>query len=166
MSILWLLVGLVIVQRLAELGLARRNARRLLANGGVESGAKHYPLFIMLHGGWLLALLILVPPDSPANPALVSLFVVLQGLRVWIIASLGQHWTTRIIVIPGKPLVRRGPYRWIRHPNYLVVAAEIAVLPLVFAAWKIALVFSLLDTALLAWRIRVENEALRRQPTD
>ena len=166
MSILWLLVGLVIVQRLAELVLARRNARRLLANGGVESGAKHYPLFILLHGGWLLALLILVPPDSPANPALVSLFIVLQILRVWIIASLGQHWTTRIIVIPGKPLVRRGPYRWIRHPNYLVVAAEIAVLPLVFAAWKIALVFSILNAALLAWRIRVENEALRRQPTD
>jgi methyltransferase len=166
MSILWILVGFVIVQRLAELVLARRNARRLLADGGVESGAKHYPLFILLHGGWLLALLILVPPDASANPALVSLFVVLQGLRVWIIASLGQHWTTRIIVIPGKPLVRCGPYRWIRHPNYLVVAAEIAVLPLVFAAWKIAIVFSLLNTALLAWRIRVENEALRRQPTN
>jgi len=166
MSILWILVGFVIVQRLAELVLARRNARRLLADGGVESGAKHYPLFILLHGGWLLALLILVPPDASANPALVSLFVVLQGLRVWIIASLGQHWTTRIIVIPGKPLVRCGPYRWIRHPNYLVVAAEIAVLPLVVAAWKIAIVFSLLNTALLAWRIRVENEALRRQPTN
>jgi methyltransferase len=166
MSILWLLVGLVIVQRLVELVLARRNAHHLLANGGVESGAKHYPLFILLHGGWLLALLILVPPDSPANPALVSLFIVLQGLRVWIIASLGAHWTTRVIVIPGKPLVRRGPYRWIRHPNYLVAAAEIAVLPLVFAAWTIALVFSFLNTALLTWRIRVENEALRRQPTD
>jgi methyltransferase len=90
----------------------------------------------------------------------LALFVVLQVLRLWVVLSLGRWWTTRVISLPGAPLVRRGPYRWLRHPNYLVVAGEIAVLPLVFAAWRLALVFSLLNAALLAWRIAVEERAL------
>jgi methyltransferase len=159
-SLLWPVLGFVALQRLAELAYARRNTTRLLAAGGVESGRSHYPLLVILHAAWWLALAVLIPPDRPANLWLIGLFVVLQILRLWILVSLGERWTTRVITLPGAPLVRRGPYRWLRHPNYLVVAGEIAVLPLAFVAWEIALVFSLLNAALLAHRIRVENRAL------
>ena len=159
------LVLLVALQRIAETRLAERNTRRLLAAGGVEHGAGHYPLFYALHGGWLLAIFLFVPPATPPIWPLVALFVILQAGRVWVIASLGRFWTTRIISLPGAPLVRRGPYRWVRHPNYWVVAGEIAVLPLAFGAWAIALIFSALNAALLFHRIRAEETALapRRQ---
>ena len=114
----------------------------------------------MLHGSWLAALWLLVPADAPVIWPLLVLFALLQAARLWVIASLGRYWTTRIITVPGAPLVRRGPYRWIKHPNYLVVAAEIAVLPLAFGAWEIALVFSALNALLLYHRIRVEEAAL------
>jgi methyltransferase len=154
------LVLLVAAQRLAEVAWARRNERRLRAAGGVEIGARHYPLFFVLHGSWLAALWLLVPPDAPVIVALLMVFALLQGGRLWVIASLGGYWTTRIISVRDAPLVRRGPYRWLRHPNYLVVAGEIAVLPLAFGAWRIALVFSALN-GLLSWhRIRVEDAAL------
>ncbi len=151
---------LVAVQRLLEMAYAQRNARRLLAEGGVEFGARHYPLFILLHGGWLAALFLLVPEEAPVSWPLLGLYLLLQVGRYWVIASLGRFWTTRVITLPGTALVRRGPYRWFRHPNYLVLAAEVAVLPLAFGAWQIALVFSLANAALLAQRIRVENAAL------
>ena len=151
---------LVALQRLAEVGYARRNARRLLAAGGVEHGAGHYPLMVALHAGWLVALFVLVPADAPANWGLLGLYGLLQLGRLWVIASLGGRWTTRVIVVPGAPLVTRGPYRFLRHPNYLVVALEIPVLPLAFGAWQIALVFGLANLALLAYRIRVEERAL------
>ena len=160
MSLLWPVLGFVALQRLAELAYALRNTARLLAAGGIESGRGHYPLLVMMHAAWWLALALLVPPDQPANLWLLGLFAILQGLRVWILLSLGERWTTRIITLPGAPLIRSGPYRWLRHPNYLVVVAEIAVLPLAFGAWQIALVFSLLNGVLLAHRIRVENRAL------
>ncbi len=153
---------LVALQRLAEVGYARRNARRLLAAGGVEHGAGHYPLFVALHAGWLVALFALVPADAPANWGLLGLYGLLQLGRLWVIASLGGGWTTRVIVVPGAPLVTRGPYRFLRHPNYLVVALEIPVLPLAFGAWHIALAFGLANLALLAQRIRVEERALAR----
>ena len=153
---------LVALQRLAEVGYARRNARRLLAAGGVEHGAGHYPLFVALHAGWLVALFVLVPADAPANWGLLGLYGLLQLGRLWVIASLGRRWTTRVIVVPGAPLVTRGPYRFLRHPNYLVVALEIPVLPLAFGAWHIALAFGLANLALLAQRIRVEERALAR----
>ena len=151
---------LVALQRLAELGYARRNARRLLAAGGVEHGAGHYPLFVALHGAWLAALFVLVPAEAPADWGLLGLYGLLQLGRLWAIASLGGRWTTRVIVVPGAPLVTRGPYRFLRHPNYLVVALEIPVLPLAFGAWQIALGFGLANLALLARRIRIEERAL------
>ena len=151
---------LVALQRLAEVGYARRNARRLLAAGGVEHGAGHYPLLVALHGAWLAALFALVPAEAPANWGLLGLYGLLQLGRLWVIASLGRRWTTRVIVVPGAPLVTRGPYRFLRHPNYLIVALEIPVLPLAFGAWQIALGFGLANLALLAHRIRVEQRAL------
>ncbi|MCC7017688.1 MAG: hypothetical protein IT564_10860, partial [Rhodospirillales bacterium] len=132
----------------------------LEARGGVEIGAGHYPLLVALHVAWLAALILFVPGDAPVNFALLALFAALTAGRAWILATLGRYWTTRVITIPGEPLVRRGPYRFIRHPNYLVVAGEIAVLPLVFGAWEIALFFTALNLPLLVWRIRVEDRAL------
>lgn len=160
MSIHDWIVALVVLQRLGELVHARRNTRRLLAEGAVEVGADHYPLFILLHGAWLLALLLAVPEDAPLHWPLIGLFAALLAVRVWTIASLGKYWTTRIITLPGAPLVKRGPYRFLHHPNYLVVIAEIAVLPLAFGAWEIALVFSLMNLLLLRHRVRVEEAAL------
>jgi methyltransferase len=155
-----IIVALVAVERIAELVRARHNTRALLARGAVEVGAGHYPLLVLLHGAWLVALLYAVPADRVPSWGWLGAFVLLQGLRLWVLASLGPYWTTRIITLPGAPLVRRGPYRFLRHPNYVVVAAEIAVLPLAFGAWRIALVFSALNLALLAWRIRIEQQAL------
>ncbi len=155
------LVILVALQRGGELILARGNTRRLLAEGGIEHGARHYPLIVLLHAAWLLSLFVLVPAEAAMNLWWLGVFVALQAGRVWVIASLGRRWTTRIIVVPGRALVRRGPYRVLRHPNYVVVALEIAVLPLVFGAWGLALVFSLLNAAVLALRIRAENRALQ-----
>jgi methyltransferase len=159
-SILWIVLALVAAQRLAELAYARRNTRRLLAAGGKESGAGHYPLLVGLHALWLVALAVFVPADQAPNWGLLGVFAVLQGLRLWVLASLGRFWTTRVITLPGAPLVRRGPYRWFRHPNYWVVAAEILVLPLAFGAWPIAIVFSLANAAILLLRVRVEERAL------
>jgi methyltransferase len=166
MNAVAIIVGLVALQRLAELAVATRNTRALRRRGGVEHGASHYPLIVLLHAAWLLALLFLVPADAPLSWSWLAVFLLLQALRLWVVASLGPYWTTRIITLPDAPLVRRGPYRFLRHPNYVVVAAEIAVLPLVFGAWRIAFVFSLLNAVMLAWRIRTEEQALspRRTP--
>lgn len=160
MSTLYVLVGLTAALRLGELAWSARNTRRLKTRGAVEAGARHYSLFVVLHGGWLLAMLLLINPATPASPWLLGLYGLLQLARLWVIVSLSERWTTRVIVLPDEPLVRRGPYRWVRHPNYLVVVAEIAVAPLVFGAWELAVVFSGLNAALLSHRIRVENAAL------
>jgi methyltransferase len=165
-SVLWIVLVLVAAQRLGELAYAARNTRRLLARGAVEIGRAHYPLFILLHGGWLVAIAVLVPASAAPVWPLLALFVLLQAGRLWVVGTLGPYWTTRIITLPGAPLVARGPYRFVRHPNYLVVIGEIAVLPLAFGAWRLALVFSVLNAALLTWRIRIENGVLaaRRPP--
>jgi len=155
------ILGLVTAQRLGELVLARRNTRRLKAQGGIEHGAGHYPLIVLLHAAWLGGLWLLAWDRPAAWPWLV-MFAVLQGLRVWVIASLGRRWTTRIIVLPGAAPVRRGPYRILSHPNYAVVAAEMAVLPLAFGLPLFALVFTALNGALLLGvRIPAEARALR-----
>jgi len=151
---------LVAAQRLGELVYARRNEARLRDRGAVESGAGHYPLFILLHGAWLLAVFLLIPTDRIPSWPLIALFLLLQAARVWVVATLGPYWTTRVLSLPGAPLVRRGPYRWVRHPNYLIVTAEIAVLPLAFGAWWIAIAFSLGNALLLYHRIGVEERAL------
>ena len=151
---------LVAAQRLGELLYARRNESRLRSRGAVESGASHYPLFILLHGAWLLAVFLLIPADHVPSWPLLVVFLLLQAARVWVVATLGSYWTTRVLSLPGAPLVRRGPYRWVRHPNYLIVTAEIAVLPLAFGAWWIAIAFSLANALLLYHRIGVEERAL------
>ncbi len=160
MSALYGVLGFVAAMRLAELAFAARNARKLRAMGAVEAGAGHYPLLVALHGSWLGAMAFAIPPETPADPVLLAAFAALQAARVWTIASLGSRWTTRILVLPGAPLVRRGPYRWLRHPNYAIVAAEIAVAPSMFGAYGIALAFSLANALLLRHRIRIEEAAL------
>ena len=161
MTLTVIILALVTLQRLGELWLSNRNTRRLLAEGAREFGAAHYPLIVALHLLWLATLWWLAPGRG-VNGLWLAAFVLLQLGRIWAIASLGRRWTTRIIVLPDAPLVRRGPYRFVNHPNYVVVAAEIAVLPLVFGLWQVALLFSLLNAAVLAIRIRAENAALGR----
>ena len=153
------ILALVTAQRLAELAIAQRNTRRLLAAGGVERGAGHYPLMVGLHAAWLAGLWLLAW-GRPANLAWLAVYLLLEVLRVWVLMSIGRRWTTRIIVVPGEALVRKGPYRFIPHPNYAVVVGEIAVLPLVFGLTVYALVFSLLNASLLWVRIRTESAAL------
>jgi methyltransferase len=167
MSILYAVLAFVALQRLAELAWSARNTRRLLARGAHEVGARHYPLFVLLHASWLVAIGATVPAATQPDWAMLGLFALLQLLRVWVVVTLGPYWTTRIITLAEAPLVRHGPFRWLRHPNYAVVVGEIAVLPLAFGAWQIALAWSLLNAALLWHRIRVENAALqprRAQP--
>jgi len=157
-TVLQVCVGVVVLQRAVEVVLARRQATRLRARGGVESGRGHYPFLVVLHVAWLVSVLRF--GAAPLLP-LLGVYAFLQGLRYWTVHSLGEHMTTRVICVPGDPLVRRGPYRFLRHPLYLLVAAEIAVLPAAFHAWRTALVFSLLNAVLLARRIRIEERALR-----
>jgi methyltransferase len=155
-----LIVGLVALERLAELVIASRHTSALLRKGATEIGRNHYPLIVALHTAWLIA--VYVAADKSAAPVWfwIAAFLILQAARYWVIASLGRYWTTRIIVVPDAPLVKRGPYRFLRHPNYAVVIAEIAVLPLAFREPIVAAVFSALNLAILAWRVRVENTAL------
>jgi methyltransferase len=155
-----LILAFVTLQRLGELILARRNTMRLLAHGGQEAGAAHYPLIVLLHATWLAGLWILALDQAP-NLLWLTVFVVLQLLRVWVIATLGERWTTRIIVLPKAPLVAAGPYRFVSHPNYCVVAAEILVLPLVFGLVWYGVVFSVLNGLVLWLRIRTEDAALK-----
>ncbi|GAA4592843.1 isoprenylcysteine carboxylmethyltransferase family protein [Planotetraspora phitsanulokensis] len=162
-----LLVVLVAVERLAELVVARRNARWSLARGGVVAGRRHYPWMVALHTGLLIACLLEVwLTDRPFVPTLgwpmFVLVLAAQGLRWWCIATLGRQWNTEVIVVPGLPLVSRGPYRltWLRHPNYVAVAVEGAALPLVHTAWLTAVAFTVLNAALMVVRIRCEESAL------
>jgi methyltransferase len=153
------LVAFVAAQRLAELGYAQWNTLRLRAAGGVEFGAAHYPLMVALHAFWLLGLWML-GHGRAVDPYWLAVFVALQAARLWVIASLGRRWTTRVIVLPGAAPIGRGPYRFFKHPNYLIVALEIAVVPLALGLPLFALVFTLANGALLFYRIRVENRAL------
>ena len=154
------ILGFVTLQRLSELPVARANAKRLIAAGGHEVAPGHYPLVVALHASWL-ATLWLLAPGRPINLAMLGLFALLQVFRIWTLRTLGERWTTRIIVVPGEKLVARGPYRFVDHPNYVVVVGEIAVLPLVFGLVWVAILFSILNAAILWVRIRAENAALR-----
>ena len=115
---------------------------------------------VALHGGWLVALPVVIDPRAPVSPPLLAVFILLQVARAWVMAVLGRRWTTRVIVTPGARRVRTGPYRWTAHPNYLVALAEIAVVPLMFGAWRMALVATVLKLLVLRTRIRIENRAL------
>jgi len=159
MSFAAIILALVTLQRLGELALAQANTKRLMARGAIEVGAAHYSLIVALHAAWLLALWI-YGREQPVSLPLLTVFVVLQALRVWVLATLGTRWTTRIIVLPGEPLITTGPYRLIAHPNYVIVIGEIAVLPLALHLPLPALVFSVLNAAVLIIRIRIETRAL------
>lgn len=158
------ILAAVTAQRLAELVIDRRNTARLLAAGAHEVGAGHYPVMVAMHAAWLAALWFTVGDRAISLP-LLAIYGVLQVLRVWVLATLGPRWTTRIIVTQGLPLVRTGPFRFLRHPNYTVVTAEIVVLPLVFGLGWIAALFTLLNAAMLYVRIGEENRALYAAPT-
>lgn len=160
MTLSIIVLALVTAQRLGELVLANRNTQRLLARGAVETGAGHYPFIVILHAAWLIGLWLLAW-DRPISLLLLGVFVVLQAARVWVIATLGSRWTTRIITLPGEPLVRSGPFRFVDHPNYVVVALEIAILPLAFGLVGFAVVFTALNAAMMWVRIRSESSALR-----
>ena len=154
------ILAVVALQRLLELWYASKNARALRAAGGIEYGRRHYPAIVVLHTAWLIAIAIGIRHDPSVRIAPLIAFVSLQGLRVWVLTTLGPAWTTRVITVPGAPLVRRGPYRFLRHPNYAVVAGEILLLPLVFGQVANAVLFSVLNGVVLLWRIRVEEAAL------
>lgn len=155
------LLAYVTLERLFELVLARRNTRALLAAGAYEVGRGHYPLLVGLHVVWLAtlwALLIAGLAELQLLPAMG--YVAVQGLRLWTLRTLGAYWTTRVIVVPDAPLVRSGPYRILRHPNYVIVVLEIALLPLALGSWPLALGFSIANAGALVWRIRVEEATL------
>jgi methyltransferase len=161
------LVLVVVAQRLLELRVARVNARRARAAGAIEVGSGHYPLMVALHTAFLLAgplevVLLKRPLHPPLALAMLLLLVASALLRYWVMRTLGDRWTTRVLVFPGRSAVRSGPYRYLRHPNYLGVGIEIVALPMVHTAWLTAALFSLLNALLLQRRIRVEEEALRR----
>lgn len=153
------ILALVTLERLIELPIARANTKRLMEAGGHEVAPGHYPLIVALHAAWLAALWWLAPTQH-IRPLWLALFFLIEFGRLWVLASLGERWTTRIIVVPGEMLVRSGPYRFVEHPNYLVVIGEILVLPLAFGLWRTALIFSLLNAVVLTIRIREENRAL------
>jgi methyltransferase len=155
-----IVLTLVTLQRLSELVIARSNTAGLIAKGGIEHGASHYPVMVLLHASWLAGLwwfgwnAIIIWP-------LMFVYIALQGFRVWIFATLGKRWTTRILTVPHEKLVLGGPYRFIRHPNYALVLLEVPLLPLAFGLSWFALLYGLLNIAMLAWRIKIEERALK-----
>ena len=155
-----LLLAFVTAQRLAELVMARRNTKALMDQGAIETGASHYPVMVALHGSWLLGLWWFGFGAEVIWPFVV-LYGLLQMFRLWILFTLGRRWTTRILTVPGEQLVARGPYRFMRHPNYVLVALEMPVLPLALGLNGFALLFGILNLAMLAWRISIENAALQ-----
>ena len=154
-----LLLGLVTAERIAELTLSRRNTAALLAQGALEFAPGHYPAIVLMHAAWLASLWVFGATHM-IDPTWLAVFLSLQVLRVWTLNTLGPRWTTRIIVLPGSALASSGPYRFVSHPNYLVVVGEIAALPLCLGLPWIALIFSGANAILLFIRIRAENEAL------
>ena len=160
-----LLLGFLTLQRLAELAIARANTARLLARGGVEYGRGHYPLMVAFHALWLAGLWVLGWNQPVWQPGLAA-FAALQAGRMWVLGTLGRRWTTRIVVVPGERLVAGGPFRWIRHPNYCVVAGEILVVPLTLGLTGYAVVASILHGVVLWIRIKAEDEALARVDPD
>jgi methyltransferase len=153
------ILGIVTLQRAAELAISSDNTRKLLARGAVEAARWHYPLIVAVHAAWLTSLWVL-GRDQPVNIIALLLYLMLLGFRFWVMWTLGARWTTRIIVLPEQALVSAGPYRFLSHPNYAVVAGEIAVLPWMLGLPMLAAVFSVLNAAVLAIRIPAENHAL------
>jgi methyltransferase len=158
------ILALVTLQRAAELVVSSRNTSKLRARGAFEVAPRHYPFVVAVHVAWLISLWIF-GHDQPLNAVALLLYIALQGLRLWVMWTLGARWTTRIIILPGEPLVSVGPYRFLPHPNYAVVAGEIAILPLVLGLPWLAALFTVLNAAVLFIRIRAENRALAASRT-
>ena len=163
--IFYIILSIIIVQRLLELVVAKRNEKNMRAQGAYEVGASHYPFMILLHVSFFISLLIEVSTFSLTPSPLFLLFFVMflcvQGLRVWCLTSLGSFWNTKIIILPGANVVTKGPYQYLRHPNYLVVSIEIALLPLMFDAYFTAICFTILNAIMLSVRIPTEERALK-----
>jgi methyltransferase len=151
---------LVLAQRGLEELHSARNTKRLLAQGAHEVGANFYPVVAATHLTWIAALFFLVPPDAIVLWPLIAYYVVLQIVRYWVIGSLGRYWTHRIIAVPHAPLVGRGPYRYLRHPNYALTIVETFVLPLAFGAIALAIIMTALWWTVIQYKIRLEDEAL------
>ncbi len=157
-----LFILLIVAQRLIELIHANRNTKYLLENGGYETGQGHYIFFILLHSSWLIAMFVFAPLMPPYAGLPILAFIVLQLGRLWVIISLGKYWTTRIISIDA-PLIKRGPYKFMKHPNYFVVALEIPLLPLTLGLTNVAVIFGILNLILLSYRIQIENKELNKR---
>ncbi|MFS0574548.1 isoprenylcysteine carboxyl methyltransferase family protein [Sporosarcina sp. 179-K 3D1 HS] len=159
------IISIVIIQRIVELAVAKRNEKWMRSQGAFEAGAEHYPFMVMMHVAFFVSLIMEVAlldrPLSPLWPILFAIFLLAQIMRLWCLSSLGKYWNTKILVLPGAEVVRKGPYKWFRHPNYVVVSVEILVLPLLFGAYFTAFVYSLLNLWMLSARIPAEERALR-----
>lgn len=160
-----IITALVIVQRLVEVLIAKNNEKRMLARGAYEVGASHYPYMLAMHISFFVCLIVEVviwgQGYSPLFLLFLAIFLVVQCLRVWCLTALGPFWNTKIIILPGANVVKKGPYVWMRHPNYAIVCTEILLLPLMFQAYFTAIIFTLLNIAMLRVRIPVEENALR-----
>ncbi|MFJ8237772.1 isoprenylcysteine carboxyl methyltransferase family protein [Ureibacillus sp. NPDC094379] len=162
--IFFIIVSFVIAQRLIEVSVAKRNEKRMLRKGAYEVGASHYPIMILLHVSFFISLIIeVLLVDRPLSPIFLLLFIIFlgtQALRIWCLSTLGEYWNTKIIILPGANVVKKGPYKYIRHPNYLVVCIEILLLPTMFQAYFTAIIFTLLNFIMLSVRIPMEEKAL------
>ena len=161
----YIIIAIVIIQRLVELIIAKRNEKWMRSQGAFEAGAGHYPIMVSMHMAFFISLilevLVIDRPLSPLWIPLLSLFLIAQIARIWCLTSLGKFWNTKIIILPGADVVKKGPYQFIRHPNYVIVATELLVLPLLFSAYFTAVVFSLLNLWMLSVRIPIEEKALK-----
>ena len=157
------LILFIISQRLCELIYSNINTKRLLKEGAKEFGRKHYPLFIVLHSTWIISVFIFAPQNKEFNIYFLIIFFIMQIARLWVLISLGKFWTTRIISQVDQPLIKKGPYKYFKHPNYLIVCIEIAVLPLVYNLFNIAIIFTIANLILIFWRVNVENQALKKR---
>lgn len=160
-----IVISIVISQRLIELFVAKRNEKWMLGQGAFEVGAAHYPIMVTMHISFFISLLaevvVLGRMLSPFWILLLGIFLLTQTARIWCLLLLGKFWNTKIIILPGAAVVRRGPYRWLRHPNYLIVGIELLVLPLLFGAYFTAVLYSLLNVWMLSVRIPAEEKALK-----
>lgn len=154
------MVGAVAAQRLAELAVSRRHERQLRAAGAIEAGGGHHPVMVGLHAAWLVSTLVEGSSTTVRRPSAGIAFLVVQPVRYWAIRTLGDRWTTRVLVLPGRPPITTGPYRFLRHPNYVAVAVELAAVPWFVGARRTAALFSAANAALLTVRVRAETAAL------
>lgn len=167
MMFFYLLIGFVILQRLLEMVYARSNEKAMRKQGAIEAGARHYKWIVLLHALFFLSLLLETWASGTEMgtgwQVFLVIFAIAQVLRIWALSSLGRFWNTKILILPGAEKVKKGPYRWLPHPNYIVVALEIAALPLIFGAWRTALIFSIANALLLLLvRIPAEEKALQQ----